>query len=145
MKTELSAGGIVVRLRSGRWEVLVLQDMNDAWTFPKGNIGTGEDPETAARREIQEEVGPRDIHMRTKLPVIRYMYQRNGLVSKTVQYFIFESKGTEPLVSQTEEGIHNARWMSLDTATQRIGYPKTNKVLLAETKLFLWTLHPRRT
>lgn len=145
MKTEISAGGIVVRLKPGRWEVLLLQDMNDTWTFPKGKIGIGEDIEDAARREIREEVGLRDIKMLSKLPVIRYMYRRNGLIGKTVQYYIFQSIGNETLVSQTEEGIHDATWMPLDRAERIIGYPKTNKALLKKTVRFLWKLHPLRT
>jgi hypothetical protein len=65
------------------------------------------------------------------------MYQCNGLISKTVQYFIFESQGNEPLLNQKEEGIHNATWMSLDTAIKIIGYKKTNKPLMEKVKQFL--------
>ncbi|KKW10495.1 MAG: hypothetical protein UY49_C0021G0009 [Microgenomates group bacterium GW2011_GWC1_49_7] len=42
MKTEVSAGGIVVRKRMRIWEVLVIRDMNDVWTFPKGLVEKGE-------------------------------------------------------------------------------------------------------
>lgn len=145
MKSELSAGGIVVRITSARWEVLVLQDASDAWTFPKGKIDPGEDPERAARREIREEVGLASIRLLTKLPPIRYIYQRDGPISKTVQYYIYKSLKNENIVNQTEEGIHNATWMPLEKAILLIGYPKTNKVLLKKTKLFLWKLHPHRT
>ncbi len=139
----MSAGGIVVRKRQEAWQVVVVQDMNDAWTFPKGKIYAGEEPEQAARREILEEVGLRDIRMHTTLPVIQYIYQKNGRISKTVQYYIFESSGDEPLVSQTEEGIHNATWMQLEKAIKIIGYPKTNLSLLLKVKQ--WTLHRHRT
>lgn len=84
MKTEISAGGIVVRTSGKTWDVLILKDINDVWTFPKGKIWTGEDLETASRREILEEVGLNVLTMLTKLPVIRYIYQKNGLISKTV-------------------------------------------------------------
>jgi 8-oxo-dGTP pyrophosphatase MutT (NUDIX family) len=145
MKTEISAGGIVVRSVGGIWDVLILQDANDAWTFPKGKIEAGEEPEKAAQREIYEEVGLKALTMLTKLPLIRYMYQKNGLISKTVHYFVFESKGNEPLINQSEEGIHNAVWIPVDKATELIGYPKTNKGLLVKTKRFLWKLRPRLT
>lgn len=137
MKTEISAGGIIVRSTKGHWEVLILQDMNDAWTFPKGKLEPGEKPEAAACREIKEEVGLNNLTLLKKLPVSRYMYQKNGLISKTVHYFIFKSKGGEPIVDQTEEGIHNAKWMPLDDALLAIGYKETNLPLLEQTKRFL--------
>ena len=80
--------------------------------------------------------------VRTKLPVIRYVFQRDGLISKTVTYFLFESNGNERLVNQMEEGIHNATWMPIDKAIEQIGYAQTNKQLLTKT---LWILHLRRT
>ncbi len=139
MKTEISAGGIVVRKKAGRWEVLVVSDMNDALTFPKGKVEKGEEPLDGAIREIAEEVGVTKIEMVAKLPVIRYMYQRNGLISKTVHYFLFKSAGTELLKPQKEEGLHDAKYIDLDEAIKTIGYAKTNKPLL------LWTLKALRT
>jgi 8-oxo-dGTP diphosphatase len=143
MKREQSAGGIIVRSAGGAWDVLIVQDANNAWTFPKGKMDDGETFEEAARREIQEEVGLTDLVMREPLPVIGYVYRRNGLISKSVQYYIFESNGNEPLVSQTEEGIHNAAWTPIEHAINIVGYPKTNKPLLLTVKQ--WTLHQHRT
>jgi predicted NUDIX family NTP pyrophosphohydrolase len=60
-----SAGLLLVRERDGRVEVLLVhpggpfwakKDLG-AWTIPKGEIGTGEEPLTAARREFEEETG----------------------------------------------------------------------------------------
>lgn len=55
MKKELSAGGVVVRKKGNAWQVLLLKDMNDNWTFPKGLIEKGENPPSAAKREIADE------------------------------------------------------------------------------------------
>ena len=143
MKTEKSAGGIVVRSVHGTWEVLVLRDANDAWTFPKGNIETGEVPERAARREIQEEVGLTALSMRRKLAIIRYTYKRNGFISKTVHYFLFLCNEHEVLTPQKEEGIHDATWMPVDRAIEIIGYQKANRPLLLTVKQ--WTLRPHQT
>ena len=137
MKTEISAGGIVVQTSGKTWDILVLQDTNDAWTFPKGKIEKGEKLEGAARREIQEEVGLHELSMLTKLPVIRYKYQRNGRISKTVHYYMFESKGNERIINQTEEGVHNAKFITLEKAINIIGYEKTNIPLLEKVKQFL--------
>jgi predicted NUDIX family NTP pyrophosphohydrolase len=62
-----SAGLVLVREQDGRLEVLLVhpggpfwakKDLG-AWTIPKGEIGKGEDPLTAARREFEEETGMR--------------------------------------------------------------------------------------
>lgn len=137
MKTEISAGGIVVRREHGIWEVLVVRDMNDNLTFPKGLIEQGEDPVSAAKREIAEEVGLTKMKMLTELPPIKYLYTRGELISKTVHYFIFLAVSDEPLTPQTTEGIHDASYMSLKDAVDHIGYPKTNKPLLEKTRHYL--------
>ena len=143
MKTEISAGGIIVRKKNDIWEVLVVRDMNNELTFPKGVVEQGEDTYTAAVREIAEEVGITKVEMILKLPVIRYVYKKTTLISKTVHYFLFITKNNEPLTPQQEEGIHDPQWMPLDRALQIIGYQKTNKPLLLQVKQ--WTLHPHRT
>lgn len=137
MKTEVSAGGIVLRRRAGIWYVLVMRDMNDVFTFPKGVVGKTEDYEHAAIREIREEVGLTNIKLVTKLPLIRYMYQRNGLIVKTVHYYVCLAQGRKVPVAQRQEGIHDVRWMSIDEAIRVIGYPKTNRPLLLKTKQWI--------
>ncbi len=137
MKRELSAGGVILRKRKGGWEVLIVQDMKDQWTFPKGKVESGEEAVDAAKREITEEVGIRDVTLRAELPRVEYWYQRDGLVKKTVHYFVFTSQGEETLVNQLAEGIHNAQWMPIDKAIEIIGYPKTNKDLLWKSKKLL--------
>lgn len=134
MKTEVSAGGVVVRKRKKGWEVLIVRDMNNEWTFPKGKVDRGETREQAAKREIREEVGITQVTKFLKLPVIHYWYRRNGLISKTVHYFVFTSTGDETPVNQREEGIHEATWVPIRKAIDIIGYTETNKQLL------LWTL-----
>jgi len=137
MKTEISAGGIVVRISGKTWDVVVLQDANDTWTFPKGKIESGEKPEEAARRETHEEIGLQTLTMLMKFPAIGYTYKKNGFIKKTVHYFLFESKGNERIINQSEEGIHNATWIPIDGALMQIGYKKTNRPLLEQVKTFL--------
>lgn len=141
MKTARSAGGIIVCLEGGAWYVLLLRDMNDTWTFPKGMIEKGESPETAAVREIQEEVGISCLLLLGALGPINYTYKRNGTVNKTVRYFVYQSLTRAKPVAQREEGIQEVRWVGLDEAINSIGYRETNVKLLEET----WILLRRRT
>jgi mutator protein MutT len=130
MKTEYSAGGIIIRKFRTSWQVLLIRDMNSVWTFPKGKIETGETPRRAAVREIAEEVGLTDLSYRKKLQTIHYTYKRNGIIEKTVEYFLFEYSGKERPVCQKEEGISEAKWVSINSAKSLVGYPETNAMLL---------------
>jgi 8-oxo-dGTP pyrophosphatase MutT (NUDIX family) len=143
MKTEISAGGILIRKHGVIWYVLVFRDMNETLTFPKGKIESGEDPVMAARREIQEEVGLTKIKRIMELPKVRYSYKRNGLISKVVHYFLFTVSGSEKLTPQKEEAIHDLHWLALSKALDIIGYPETNIPLLQ--KVEQWTSHPHQT
>lgn len=134
MKTELSAGGIVLAKTQSIWHVLLIQDMNKSWTFPKGLIEPNENPQEAAEREISEEIGLTNLTYVSTLGTIQYMYRRNGLIRKTVHYFVFQSDTQAPLKPQREEGISEARWVALEEAETLIGYPETNTKLLHKAR-----------
>jgi predicted NUDIX family NTP pyrophosphohydrolase len=60
-----SAGLVIFRRRDGELEVLLVhpggplwakRDLG-AWSIPKGELGAGEEPLAAARREVEEETG----------------------------------------------------------------------------------------
>lgn len=133
MKTETSAGGLIVCSIRSKWYVLILRDMNETWTFPKGLIEKGEKPEDAALREIKEEVEIAGLKLLAALPPIQYFYERSGTIKKTVHYFVFQSQRRVRPHAQKEEGIREAKWVSIDRAINMIGYHQTNVALLEET------------
>ena len=137
MKTEVSAGGIIVRKVGGEWKVLLLRDMHDNLTFPKGMVEANESFEETAIREIHEEVGLTVQTPVNAFPIIRYMYTRGTLFSKSVHYYLFHYTGHEKLTPQKEEGIQLVVWMPLPDAIERVGYSKTNRPLLIATEKFL--------
>lgn len=71
MKEEFSAGGVL--LKDG--EVLLIKNPSDVWTFPKGLVESGENPEETAIREVSEETG---VKGKIVAPIgeIRYWYIR---------------------------------------------------------------------
>lgn len=136
-KTEVSAGGLIVFTDNKKTLILLMKDRGGNWTFPKGKIEKGEQPEETASREIEEEVGVKDLSVLAALPVSQYWYYRDGAVKKTVHYFLFRAaKKTSPVV-QTEEGISEALWVPITKAKTMLGYPKTNLPLLEAAKAFL--------
>ena len=130
MKTEISAGGLIVRKKGKSWQILLVKDRGDSWTFPKGKIEEGESRQKTAEREISEEVGLHALTCIKSFSPIHYWYRRNGLVSKTVYYFMFRYDGNEMPVGQIEEGIKNPTWMTFRRALPIVGYPETNYRLL---------------
>ena len=61
MPRENSAGAIIFRMVDNIPYYLLLHYPSGHWEFTKGHIEKGENPEDAARREIEEETGIKDI------------------------------------------------------------------------------------
>ena len=59
-----SAGGVVINNKN---EVLVVSQHGNSWSLPKGHVENGEDEITAAKREIYEESGIKDLELVKKL------------------------------------------------------------------------------
>lgn len=137
MITEISAGGVVVHKEKSGWLVLLMKDMKGSWTFPKGIINRGEKPREGAIREIDEEVGINGLTLVAPLKNISYMYRRGSLIQKSVYYFLFISPKKARPVVQLEEGIQEARWVTLIGAYSDIGYRRTNVGVLAEAEKLL--------
>jgi predicted NUDIX family NTP pyrophosphohydrolase len=100
------------------------------WSIPKGEIGTSEDPEQAARREFAEELGPAVVI--GSLHALGEIQQRGG---KLVIAFCGEAKfNTASLSSNTFEiewppksgrlqafpEVDRAEWFDLGTARSKV-------------------------
>jgi 8-oxo-dGTP pyrophosphatase MutT (NUDIX family) len=140
MKNEIAAGGLVIRKQKRGWYLLMITDMNGSRTFPKGKVEAGENFLQAAKREIAEETGVNQLEMIREFRPVHYQFHRNGLVDKTVHYFLFQTGFRGKLLPQHEEGIKKAGWVSLNNALIIVGYPETNRPLLGQliksTKLY---------
>jgi predicted NUDIX family NTP pyrophosphohydrolase len=78
-----SAGTLLYRVREGRLEVLLVHPSGNynrraPWSIPKGIPDDGEDLETAARRETQEETGVTAGQLRS-LDWIKYRRSRKRI------------------------------------------------------------------
>lgn len=110
--------------------VLLLRDMNNSWTFPKGLVEDKEAFQQAAVREIAEEVGLAQIEFIAPLGTIEYTYRRARRIHKIVHYFLFRATAHEEIVCQKSEGIREAKWYDFNEALSLIGYRQTNVPLL---------------
>jgi len=132
--SEVSAGGVVVRPfgtggRAG-WEVALIR-VGDRWSLPKGLVEAGENPATAALREVAEECGIplAALTLRDPLPGSDYVYRRDSrLVFKHVDHFLIEVPAATPLRHQADE-VDEAEWMSFEAALSRASFADTAAAL----------------
>jgi 8-oxo-dGTP pyrophosphatase MutT (NUDIX family) len=90
-----------------------VHDIWGYWTIAKGKVDTGESPEEACLREIQEEIGilPRIVaHLGDNI------YESRSTsavpVKNHINYFLLESDYTE-LHLETTGGLDDVRWVPL--------------------------------
>jgi len=119
-----SAGGVV--LNSGG-RVLVVSQNGTSWSLPKGHIEAGEDALAAARREIYEEAGIRDLTLIRHLgDYERFRIGRDGGEDeselKTIHMFLFETSETE--LSPVDVENPEARWVDGEEVAGLLTHPK---------------------
>jgi 8-oxo-dGTP pyrophosphatase MutT (NUDIX family) len=126
---EESAGGIVFRLERGKPRYLLIRDSYRNWGFPKGHLEPGEEPATAAVREVGEETGLRSLLLRGLIDTIDWDFRFRGqAIHKVCHFFLMESRRTRTS-PQRAEGITACRWMSFDEAQRRISYRNAREIL----------------
>lgn len=124
------AGGIVVREKKGAHEILLVSSISrpGRWTLPKGSIEDGEEPESAASREIAEEAG-----VRGKLVTLLGDVTRD---TQTIVFFLFRFSHD---VEWLENRIRERRWVELDRAERRLRQAYLHGIIAAARR----ALQPR--
>lgn len=118
----LAAGGVVVD-DDGR-VAIVHRRRHDDWSLPKGKLDPGEDSETAAVREVEEECNLRCL-LEDELPPSDY---RVGDRSKRVRWWrmvVVQDLGFTP-----DEEVDELRWATPDEARELLTYA-ADRALLA--------------
>lgn len=127
VRRELSAGGVAARMERGQWVVALLKTEHkkgEVWVLPKGHVELekNEKISEAARREVQEEAGIKDLSVKDQLGITRFTFQaEDAVVRKTVHYFLMTT-GQKLLTPQVEEGLIEAAWFPIDVAIQMLEY-----------------------
>jgi 8-oxo-dGTP pyrophosphatase MutT (NUDIX family) len=133
MGRESSAGVILFRSHPQR-EYLLL-DYGSHWDLPKGHIEAGEDPQTTAARELQEETGIRDAQFVPGFKEsMRYFYRKAGeRMLKVVIYFLAETSTGNVTLSDEHSGY---QWLPYEAALERLTF-KNARDLLGKAQEFL--------
>jgi 8-oxo-dGTP pyrophosphatase MutT (NUDIX family) len=122
-KTE-SAGGVVLNARGF---VLVVSQHGTSWSLPKGHIDPGEDSLVAARREIYEESGVKNVELVKELGSYgRYRIGQNSGEDrseyKTIHMFLFKTK--EEDLRPVDPDNPEALWVDKNNVVGMLTHPK---------------------
>lgn len=134
IRRELSAGGVVVRHERGQWLVALLKTEHKrgaVWVLPKGHVEMErrERVSEAAKREVEEETGLKDLSVKDQLGVARFSFQvEQALVRKTVHYYLMVTQ-QKTLYPQAEEFFLEAGWFPLDVAIRTLEYDTDQNVV----------------
>ena len=118
---------MIVRRLRGRWMLAAIRPAGrkrGLWALPKGNIGLGEKPEEAARREIEEETGVQ-ARLVTKLGDVRYVYTWAGeRIFKVVSFYLFRYRRGRlgDIAPEQRIEVDEARWLPLEEAPRLLAY-----------------------
>ena len=133
---ETTSGGVVFRRqpKTGKLQILLMQDAKNRWTIPKGHVEPGEDPGATAEREIREETGLQDMEVFSWLGKVNFRYRRgHTLVLMTMHIYLVEGQGdTDKL--HPEEWLNDIKWLPASEAVDKIAYDDIGKLILVGMK-----------
>lgn len=118
------------------------------WVLPKGHVELhkNESIDQAAKREVEEEAGLKDLEVRDLLGTTQFVFQaEDAVVRKTVHYYLMLTKQTK-LVPQVEEHLLDAQWFPIARAIKQLEYDTDQEIVMkAGQKLGLDLKVPRLT
>ena len=121
MKYEKSCGAVIVN--DGK--VLVIQQEEGHWAFPKGHVEGSETEVETAVREIKEETGL-DVEINDSFRYVeRYSPKEN--VEKDVVFFVAKVIGGD--ICPQEGEVKQIEWLSIEEAMEILTYDSSKRVL----------------
>jgi 8-oxo-dGTP pyrophosphatase MutT (NUDIX family) len=104
-----AAGGLV---QNEKKKILMIH-RRGKWDLPKGKLEKGEKLETCAVREVEEETGLQQVKIIAPLLITYHTYHEGTkFILKESHWYKMNVKGEQKLVPQTEEEIHETRWVN---------------------------------
>ena len=121
LKREKACGCIII----DNDKVLLVQQNEGWWGFPKGHIEEGETEIETAIREVKEETNIDVIPDETKRYVQEYMLN-TGILKQVV---LFVAKKASNEIKKQECEIQNIKWLSFKEAIETITFEDTKGLL----------------
>ena len=126
---EKSCGVVVYHGKGEKREFLLLHYPEGHWDLPKGHVEEGESEIETALRELEEETGLKEVRIIEGFhEKIHYFFRKkNALVSKSVYFFIVETKRKEITLSFEHQGF---TWLPFDEALEKCTFKNVKEILL---------------
>lgn len=121
IKIEKACGCIII----DNGKVLLIQQNEGWWGFPKGHVEIGETEVETAIREVKEETNIDVVPDKNKRYVQEYML-KNGVLKQVVLFVA--SKVSNEIKAQECE-VKNVKWFNFKDALSAITYEDTKKLL----------------
>ncbi len=110
--TIVQAAGGLVQNEKKEWLMIF---RHDKWDLPKGKLEKGEALQDCAVREVEEETGLQKVKLLSALTITYHTYQEGArFILKESHWYKMKASGEQKLVPQTEEGIHEIKWVNPD-------------------------------
>jgi ADP-ribose pyrophosphatase YjhB (NUDIX family) len=104
-----AAGGMVINEKN---EILMIF-RRGSWDLPKGKLDDGEKLEDCAIREVKEETGLNNVRLISPLMITYHTYHEGSkFILKESHWFKMKAGSEEKLIPQTEEDIHEIKWVN---------------------------------
>ena len=108
-----AAGGLVLNEKN---QILMIF-RRGKWDLPKGKLDKGEKLEDCAVREVKEETGLQKVNLVSPLLITYHTYNEGArFILKESHWYNMKVKGEQKLVPQTEEDIHEIKWVTAKEA-----------------------------
>ena len=107
------------------------------WDLPKGKLDKGETLEECAIREVKEETGLASVELVSALTITHHTYHEGTrFILKESHWYIMKANGKQELIPQTEEDIHEIKWVKADELDKykKDSFPSIRDVLEAYNK-----------
>ena len=117
--TILDAGGGLV-VNENKEYLLIFR--YGKWDLPKGKAEKGEDIESTALREVEEETALKGARIVSKVPETYHYYEHKGksIIKKTSWFSMFASSKNQNLIPQLNEDIRKVEWMTQDEVCEAL-------------------------
>lgn len=108
-QTIIAAGGLVFNEKNE----LLFMFRRGKWDLPKGKLDAGESIENCAVREVEEETGVDNIHLKKLIGKTYHEYFDKWVgadVIKETWWYLMQVNDSKALIPQTEEDIEQVIW-----------------------------------
>lgn len=115
-KFKHDAGAIVINKKTRA--IALVKMHHNVWGFPKGGIRENENILDAAKREVYEETGIKNVEVIKKLPTYQRANSYNSDEYITINMYIFETAESD--LKQVEYDIAEVKWFSIGQVKEQL-------------------------